>query len=52
MIGIIIFCSAIITTLIVLNSILNAKIRKEYEEEEIQRTDSSASKRIKEKYKL
>lgn len=52
MIAIIIFCSTIITTLIVLNAILNAKIRKEYEEEEIQQSDNSASKRIKEKYKF
>jgi hypothetical protein len=52
MIAIVIFCSTIITTLIVLNAILDAKIRKEYQEEEIQRTNNSASKRIKEKYKF
>ena len=48
----IIFCSVIIILTIILNEILNAKIRKEFEEEEIQQTYNSASKRIKEKYKF
>jgi hypothetical protein len=52
MIAIIIFFSTITISLIVLNHQLNAKIRKEFKEEEIHGTNNSASKRIKEKYKF
>lgn len=48
----IIFCSVIIILTIILNEILNAKIRKEFKEEEIHGINNSASKRIKEKYKF
>ena len=46
-----VICSFFITLLIIINSILNGKNRKEAEKGKIQKPDNSAAKIIKAKYK-